>query len=109
MDYDLVGPYHAITGQCPIPMFQVPVPICPFSQVPTTVFTPLEYAAVGLTESAAQVRAPGAVEVYHAFYRPLQTFLPARDASQCYIKVGGVSCLVGGAYLSLSHPDGVRG
>ncbi|KAK3083951.1 hypothetical protein FSP39_005938 [Pinctada imbricata] len=55
--------------------------------VPTTVFTPLEYGVVGVSEEAA-INKYGEenVEVYHAFYRPLEFSIPNRDASQCYIK-----------------------
>ena len=31
------------------------------------------------------------VQVYHAFYKPLEFYLPDRDASQCYIKVSAIS------------------
>lgn len=33
------------------------------------------------------------VQVYHAFYKPLEFTVAERDASQCYIKVG-LYCLV---------------
>uniref|UniRef100_A0A8C0AHP3 thioredoxin-disulfide reductase (NADPH) n=1 Tax=Bos mutus grunniens TaxID=30521 RepID=A0A8C0AHP3_BOSMU len=59
-----------------------------YSSVPTTVFTPLEYGCVGLSEEAAVARhGEEHVEVYHAFYKPLEFTVPQRDASQCYIKV----------------------
>ena len=52
-------------------------------------FTPLEFASVGLSEEEAVSRYGNErVEVYHAFYRPLEYYLPHRDSSQCYIKVG---------------------
>ncbi|EPY90145.1 thioredoxin reductase 2, mitochondrial precursor [Camelus ferus] len=59
-----------------------------YDNVPTTVFTPLEYGCVGLSEEEAVAR-PGedSVEVYHAYYKPLEFTVPERDASQCYIKV----------------------
>ncbi len=57
-------------------------------QVPTTVFTPLEFASVGLSEEVAMSRYGNeGVDVYHAFYRPLEYYLPQRDSGQCYIKV----------------------
>lgn len=59
-----------------------------YSSVPTTVFTPLEYGCVGLSEEAAVARhGEEHVEVYHAFYKPLEFTVPQRDASQCYIKM----------------------
>ncbi|MGH0183061.1 UNVERIFIED_CONTAM: hypothetical protein FKN15_027191 [Acipenser sinensis] len=56
--------------------------------VPTTVFTPLEYGSVGLSEEEA-VRRHGedGIEVFHAFYKPLEFTVAERDASQCYIKM----------------------
>ncbi|CAK6440282.1 unnamed protein product [Pipistrellus nathusii] len=59
-----------------------------YDNVPTTVFTPLEYGCVGLSEEAAVAR-HGAdhVEVYHAYYKPLEFTVAERDASQCYIKM----------------------
>ncbi|KAM7416133.1 hypothetical protein PAMA_018281 [Pampus argenteus] len=58
------------------------------SEVPTTVFTPLEYGCVGLSEEEAEKRhGNDGIEVYHAFYKPLEFTVAERDASQCYIKV----------------------
>lgn len=71
-------------------------------QVPTTVFTPLEYAAVGLTELEAESRFPQAVEVYHSFYKPLEYYLPGRDASHCYIKVPGCVAFSAPVHLLVS-------
>uniref|UniRef100_A0A668ARN5 Thioredoxin reductase 2 n=1 Tax=Myripristis murdjan TaxID=586833 RepID=A0A668ARN5_9TELE len=60
-----------------------------YDNVPTTVFTPLEYGCVGLSEEEAERRhGTDAIEVYHAFYKPLEFTVAERDASQCYIKVG---------------------
>uniref|UniRef100_A0A8D1A204 thioredoxin-disulfide reductase (NADPH) n=2 Tax=Sus scrofa TaxID=9823 RepID=A0A8D1A204_PIG len=59
-----------------------------YDNVPTTVFTPLEYGCVGLSEEAAVARhGEEGVEVYHAYYKPLEFTVPERDASQCYIKM----------------------
>ncbi|XP_064826751.1 thioredoxin reductase 2, mitochondrial-like [Oncorhynchus masou masou] len=59
-----------------------------YDNVATTVFTPLEYGCVGLSEEAAESRhGKDSVEVYHAFYKPLEFTVAERDASQCYIKV----------------------
>ena len=56
--------------------------------MPTTVFTPVEYSSVGLSEESAVARdGPEGVEIYHAYYRPLEYHLPNRDTDQCYIKV----------------------
>nr|XP_056715348.1 thioredoxin reductase 2, mitochondrial [Euleptes europaea] len=59
-----------------------------YDNVPTTVFTPLEYGCVGLSEEQASDRlGPDNIEVYHAFYKPLEFNVPERDAAQCYIKM----------------------
>ncbi|TKC45421.1 hypothetical protein EI555_011713, partial [Monodon monoceros] len=59
-----------------------------YDNVPTTVFTPLEYGCVGLSEEEAVARhGEERVEVYHAYYKPLEFVVPERDASQCYIKM----------------------
>ncbi|XP_077377148.1 thioredoxin reductase 2, tandem duplicate 2 [Festucalex cinctus] len=59
-----------------------------YDNVPTTVFTPLEYGCVGLSEEEAEIRhGKDNIEVYHAFYKPLEFTVAERDASQCYLKV----------------------
>uniref|UniRef100_A0A671YJ98 Thioredoxin reductase 2 n=1 Tax=Sparus aurata TaxID=8175 RepID=A0A671YJ98_SPAAU len=59
-----------------------------YDSVPTTVFTPLEYGCVGLSEEEAEKRlGKDGIEVYHAFYKPLEFTVAERDASQCYLKV----------------------
>uniref|UniRef100_A0A672IP17 thioredoxin-disulfide reductase (NADPH) n=1 Tax=Salarias fasciatus TaxID=181472 RepID=A0A672IP17_SALFA len=59
-----------------------------YDNVPTTVFTPLEYGCVGLSEEEAERRhGKDGIEVFHAFYKPLEFTVAERDASQCYIKV----------------------
>ena len=85
-------------------------------QIPTTVFTPLEYSTVGLSESDALskygennievlkllnsafyfIKSTNMIrnqlisflrQVYHAFYKPLEYSVAEKDANQCYIKV----------------------
>lgn len=59
-----------------------------YSNVPTTVFTPLEYGCVGLSEEeAVALHGQEHIEVYHAYYKPLEFTVADRDASQCYIKM----------------------
>uniref|UniRef100_A0A8C5L5L3 thioredoxin-disulfide reductase (NADPH) n=1 Tax=Jaculus jaculus TaxID=51337 RepID=A0A8C5L5L3_JACJA len=59
-----------------------------YNNVPTTVFTPLEYGCVGLSEEEATARhGQDNVEVYHAYYKPLEFTVSEQDASQCYIKM----------------------
>ncbi|XP_041266149.1 thioredoxin reductase 2, mitochondrial isoform X2 [Onychostruthus taczanowskii] len=58
------------------------------TEVPTTVFTPLEYGCVGLSEEAAvQRHGSDNIEVYHAYYKPLEFTVAERDATQCYMKM----------------------
>ncbi|NXI71406.1 TRXR2 reductase, partial [Anseranas semipalmata] len=59
-----------------------------YDNVPTTVFTPLEYGCVGMSEEKA-VQCYGAdnIEVYHAYYKPLEFTVAERDATQCYMKM----------------------
>jgi pyruvate/2-oxoglutarate dehydrogenase complex dihydrolipoamide dehydrogenase (E3) component len=58
-----------------------------YTNVPTTVFTPLEYGAVGLSEQEAKARYPGA-KVYHGYFKPLEWNLNHdRGDTECYMKV----------------------
>jgi thioredoxin reductase (NADPH) len=54
-----------------------------YDNVPTTVFTPMEYGCVGLsTEKAVNHFGSDNVEVYHAFYHPLELTIPAERENQ---------------------------
>ena len=56
--------------------------------MPTTVFTPIEYSFVGLSEETAISQyGNAALEVYHAYYKPLEFTVAQRQADSCYIKV----------------------
>jgi len=60
-----------------------------YDNIPTTVFTPLEYGAVGLSEEDA-IRRHGAnnIEVYHVSYQPLEYKLNYyRYEQKCYGKL----------------------
>eukprot|EP00469_Lotharella_globosa_P000128 CAMPEP_0167805518 /NCGR_PEP_ID=MMETSP0111_2-20121227/21226_1 /TAXON_ID=91324 /ORGANISM="Lotharella globosa, Strain CCCM811" /LENGTH=746 /DNA_ID=CAMNT_0007702687 /DNA_START=63 /DNA_END=2303 /DNA_ORIENTATION=- len=59
-----------------------------YANVATTVFTPIEYGAIGLAEEDA-IKQYGAdnIEVYHATYRPLEMFVADRMAEDCYLKL----------------------
>lgn len=59
-----------------------------YEKVPTTVFTPLEYGCVGLSEEDA-VKKFGAdnIEVYHANFQPLEATLSKRDENKSYCKL----------------------
>lgn len=59
-----------------------------YENVATTVFTPLEYGTVGLSEEKALERfGADKIEVFHAFYKPTEFFIPQRNPARCYLKV----------------------
>lgn len=58
-----------------------------YDNVATTVFTPLEYGCVGLSEEAAIARyGEDNIEVYHAYYKPTEFFIPQKNIKNCYLK-----------------------
>lgn len=58
-----------------------------YDNVATTVFSPLEYACVGLSEEEAIERhGIENIEVYHAYYKPTEFFVPQRSIVHCYLK-----------------------
>lgn len=62
--------------------------LCDYENVPTTVFTPLEYSACGLSEKkAAEKYGADNIEVYHSEFWPLEWTVPGRGESDCYAKV----------------------
>ncbi|XP_053318728.1 thioredoxin reductase 1, cytoplasmic [Spea bombifrons] len=61
---------------------------CDYVNVPTTVFTPLEYGACGLSEeNAISKYGEENIEVYHSYFWPLEWTVPARDNNKCYAKI----------------------
>lgn len=61
--------------------------LCDYVNVPTTVFTPLEYGSCGLGEAAAIERfGQDNVEVYLTAYTPLEYTVPHRKDA-CYAKI----------------------
>nr|XP_034188785.1 thioredoxin reductase 1, mitochondrial isoform X2 [Osmia lignaria] len=59
-----------------------------YVNVATTVFTPAEYGCVGLSEEAAiAIHGEDKIEIYHAYYKPTEFFIPQKDVSNCYVKV----------------------
>ncbi|XP_066490478.1 thioredoxin reductase 1, cytoplasmic isoform X1 [Tiliqua scincoides] len=61
---------------------------CDYVNVPTTVFTPMEYGACGYSEEKA-IEKFGAdnIEVYHSYFWPLEWTVPSRDNNKCYAKI----------------------
>jgi thioredoxin reductase (NADPH) len=59
-----------------------------YVNVPTTVFTPLEYGAIGLSEEdAIEKHGEGNIEVYHIGFQPLEWTVAHRPESACYAKL----------------------
>jgi len=59
-----------------------------YHNVPTTVFTPLEYGAIGDSEDAALSKyGKDAIEVYHTYYKPLEWTVSHREDNVCFMKV----------------------
>ncbi|XP_044261569.1 thioredoxin reductase 2, mitochondrial isoform X1 [Tribolium madens] len=59
-----------------------------YENVATTVFSPLEYGSVGISEETAIQRfGEDNVEIYHAYYKPTEFFIPQRSIAHCYLKV----------------------
>jgi len=59
-----------------------------YTNVATTVFSPLEYGCVGLSEEAAiALHGEEEIEIYHAYYKPTEFFVPQKNIDRCYIKV----------------------
>ncbi|XP_045164939.2 thioredoxin reductase 1, cytoplasmic-like isoform X2 [Mercenaria mercenaria] len=59
-----------------------------YKKVATTVFTPLEYGAIGYAEEDA-IKEFGEenIEVYHTHFRPLEWTVPHREDNACYAKL----------------------
>ena len=64
-------------------------PLANYVNVPTTVFTPLEYGAIGMSEEDAVAQfGDENVEVFHNVFNPLEHTLGKRkDAKHCYAKL----------------------
>ncbi|XP_047390878.1 thioredoxin reductase 3 [Sciurus carolinensis] len=61
---------------------------CDYINVPTTVFTPLEYGCCGFSEEKAiEVYKKENLEVYHTLFWPLEWTVAGRDNNTCYAKI----------------------
>ena len=61
-----------------------------YDTIPTTVFTPLEYGSVGLSEEDANKKyGPDDIEVYHTYFQPLEwQYNKAHNSKRnCYVKI----------------------
>jgi len=61
---------------------------CDYTNIPTTVFTPLEYGVVGFSEEDAISKfGEDNIEVYHSNFTPLEATVPHRLDNGCYAKI----------------------
>uniref|UniRef100_A0A8C5P332 Thioredoxin reductase 3 n=1 Tax=Jaculus jaculus TaxID=51337 RepID=A0A8C5P332_JACJA len=61
---------------------------CDYINVPTTVFTPLEYGCCGVSEEkAVEMHKKESLEVYHTLFWPLEWTVAGRDNNTCYAKI----------------------
>jgi len=59
-----------------------------YTNVPTTVYTPLEYGCVGMTEEDAEGKhGKDNIEVYHSYFKPLEWTIPHKGDNACYAKL----------------------
>ncbi|CAL1527071.1 unnamed protein product [Lymnaea stagnalis] len=59
-----------------------------YTNIATTVFTPLEYGCIGYSEEAAIDKfGEENIEVYHSFFMPLEWTVPHREENTCYAKL----------------------
>lgn len=59
-----------------------------YANIPTTVFTPIEYGAIGLSEEDAIAQYGGDdIEVYHSNFFPLEWTVAHREDNACYAKL----------------------
>lgn len=62
--------------------------LCDYVNVPTTVFTPLEYSCCGYSEEGAVEKFGGGnIEVFHTNIWPLEWTVPGKDNNICYAKL----------------------
>jgi len=63
-------------------------PFMDFTNIATTVFTPMEYGACGYTEEDAKEKYGSDLEVYHKEFTPLEFFMVEHRAEQqaCFVK-----------------------
>jgi len=61
---------------------------CDYTNVPTTIFTPLEYGNCGLSEEEAMAQhGEENIEVFHTNFTPLETTIPKRLDNVCFAKL----------------------
>ncbi|XP_052030265.1 thioredoxin reductase 3 [Apodemus sylvaticus] len=69
-------------------LFGLSLEKCDYVNIPTTVFTPLEYGCCGLSEEKAiEMYKKENLEVYHTLFWPLEWTVAGRDNNTCYAKI----------------------
>jgi thioredoxin reductase (NADPH) len=58
-----------------------------YNCVATTVFTPLEYGAIGFSEEDAILKYGSDIDVYHSYFKPLEWTVPHLEDNACYAKL----------------------
>jgi pyruvate/2-oxoglutarate dehydrogenase complex dihydrolipoamide dehydrogenase (E3) component len=58
-----------------------------YDNVPTTVFTPLEYGTVGLSEEDATAKYGEDLKVFHTSFKPLEWAFDKMTERDAYVKV----------------------
>lgn len=85
-----------------------------YSDVATTVFSPLEYACVGMAEEDAIKKfGEDNIEVFHGFYKPTEFFIPQKSVRYCYVKAvaerSGDQKVLGLHYVGPSAGEVIQG
>jgi len=59
-----------------------------YVNVPTTIFTPLEYGCIGLSEEGAiENHGQAGIKVYYTSFQPLEDAIPGKIPDTCYVKL----------------------
>ncbi|XP_015606757.1 thioredoxin reductase 1, mitochondrial isoform X2 [Cephus cinctus] len=85
-----------------------------YANVATTVFSPLEYGCVGFSEEhAIAIHGDDNIEVYHAYYKPTEFFIPQKSPLNCYLKVvalrGGDQKVLGMHFIGPNAGEVIQG
>ncbi|KMZ01187.1 thioredoxin reductase 2, mitochondrial [Drosophila simulans] len=85
-----------------------------YADVATTVFTPLEYSCVGMSEETAiELRGADNIEVFHGYYKPTEFFIPQKSVRHCYLKavaeVSGDQKILGLHYIGPVAGEVIQG
>lgn len=84
-----------------------------YTNTPTTIYTPLQYSFVGISEEEAICQYKSNIEVYHSFYKPPEFSISKKNVSNCYLKVvslrEGEQKVLGLHFLGPHADDVIRG